>query len=209
MNTITTTCKTEFTLDFHAIRNFQGDLKIRTLTDIPHLKRSIQEHGFSFPIYVWRHDELGRIVYDCLDGHGRITALHELESEGYEIPEVPVVFIDAKDINDARERLIQVNTLSSPFTETGLQDLVISLPDISIADYTIPDIDTTALSEHIGLLRNTLAMIDDINPDPGNRTVPIDEPVRITKASKTIPQTQEIIVQCTQCGKPFTHFVMQ
>ena len=207
MPAITITCKTEFTVDFHELRDFQGDLKVRSEIDIPHLKRSILEHGFSFPVFIWRHLESEQLVYDILDGHGRLIALQELEREGYVIPPIPVVFIDATDLQDARERLIQVNTISSPFTETGLQDLVVSIPDIDISRYTIPDIDTVALSEHIGLLRTTLAMIDGINPDPGNQSVRIDEPIKTVK-QKT-PQAQELIVQCTKCGKSFTHIIIQ
>ena len=206
MNAINITCKTEFTLDFHELRDFQGDLKIRGTEDIPHLKESIINLGFSFPFYIWRHTESGNLVHDIIDGHGRLAALHELEDEGYKIPPVPVVFIEASDLQDARERLLQVNTLSSPFTETGLQDLVISIPDVDISKYTIPDIDTTALSKQIGLLRSTLAMIEDINPDPGDQPVRIDEPTK-PQIPKT-PQTQEIIVLCKQCGKSFTHIVV-
>ena len=201
---ILVTCETEHALDFRLLRDFQGDLKTRDEADAARLKRSILEHGITFPCYVWKHVENDAIVYDTIDGHGRLAIFRELESEGHVIPPVPVVFIEITDANDARERLIQVNTLAGQYTETGLQDLILSAPDVDLSQYVIPGIDTAALSEHIGQLRETLAFIDGVRLDVEESTV-IAEPV---KAAPKTPQTQEIVIQCKGCGKSFTHIAV-
>jgi len=198
MKTISVTCHTEHSLDYRELRDFQGDLKTRTVDDIHHVMDSIRTHGFSFPVYVWKHIEADAVVYDIIDGHGRLEAIQALVKEGYEIPPVPVVFIEASDRNDAAERLLQVNTVSSPFSETGLQDLVLDIPDVTLSNFTLPQIDTKSLGDSIALLRNALTQIDEMTPE---KETPSKK--EKTKTSKT----QEIVVQCTGCGKSFTHIV--
>jgi len=199
--TIPVTCVTEHSLDYRQLRSFQGNLKTRTDKDIQHIRKSMLTHGFSFPMYVWRHVEDDNVVYDIIDGHGRLEAVHEFAKQGYTIPPVPVVFIEATDINDAMERLLQVNTLSSRYTETGIQELVLDLHDINLAHYAIPDIDTAALNESIGLLRNTLTLIDGLDAEKE------EIPDTAEQSNTNEPQTLELVVQCTGCGKSFIHIV--
>jgi len=202
MKSLTVTCTSQHALDYRLLRNFQGDLKDRTDGDVQHIKESMLEHGFSFPVYVWKHVEADRLVYDVIDGHGRLEAVQEFAKEGYEIPLLPVVFIEASDIKDAMERLLQVNTLSSPYTETGVQDLVLDISDINLSKFTIPNIDTKSLNESIGLLRNTLTQIDEGSSASVSDVLPQTD----TSPPKAL-KTQEIVVQCKGCGKSFVHIV--
>jgi len=201
MKTINITCEAEYALDFGVLRDFQGDLKNRSVEDIAHIKASILELGFSFPFYVWKHVEADIVVYDVIDGHGRLQALYELVDEGYIMPLVPVVFIDAVDVQDARERLIQVNTLASSFSETGLQDLIIDIPEVDISKYTIPNIDTVSLASSVDLLRNTLTVIE------GMTTAQDSLPVTVEETQPKPAKVEEIVVQCSGCCKAYTHIV--
>lgn len=158
MGVVTVTCKADTFLPFQQIQDFQGELKLRTQDDIDHLVSSIERHGFSFPFFVWRQPDG---TCSCLDGHGRILALKQLESEGWEIPELPVVYIDAADEAEARTKLIQINVVSGKFTEVGFRDLVKDIPDLDLAEYTYPDLDLEKLDAEMKLLAQAQMSIQE------------------------------------------------
>ncbi|NLW47990.1 MAG: ParB N-terminal domain-containing protein [Firmicutes bacterium] len=147
---IKVTCKSDTFLPFTQIQDFQGELKTRTQDDVDHLITSIQRHGFAFPFFVWRQPNG---VCSCLDGHGRIMALTQLEREGYDIPELPVVYIDAENESEARTKLIQINVVSGRYTDTGFRDLVKDIPDVDLADYNYPDLDLERLDAEMKVLQ--------------------------------------------------------
>ena len=112
------TCKTECTLPTVELTEFQGDLKYREKIDIERVKKSILKYGFSFPFYVWQSGKKNYI----LDGHGRKLALKKLSSEGYDIPELPVVYISAESEADAKEKLLRINSRFGDITQDSLKD---------------------------------------------------------------------------------------
>lgn len=149
--TFSITCHAAEYLPYQQIKDFQGDLKTRTVDDIDHLVYSIETYGFSFPFYIWRQPDG---TCSCLDGHGRLLALTKMEQNGYEIPELPVVYIDAENEADARTKLIQINTQTGSYTETGMRELVRDLPQINLAEYSFPGIDLNRVQFEIGILRS-------------------------------------------------------
>ena len=149
MGVVKITCKADTFLPFQQIQDFQGELKSRTQDDVDHLISSIERHGFSFPFFVWRQPSG---VCSCLDGHGRILALKQMESEGWEIPELPVVYIDAKDEAEARTKLIQINVVSGRFTDSGFRDLVRDIPDLKLDQFNYPDLDLEKLDAELKIL---------------------------------------------------------
>ena len=106
IKTISIKCETKDYLDWHNITEFQGSLKIRDEADIEKAKTSILKYGWSFPFFVWVS---GKTNY-CLDGHARIKVLKALEEEGYLIPELPVVYIQAKNRTEAKQKLLRLNS---------------------------------------------------------------------------------------------------
>ena len=100
-------CNTKHSLPMEDLTDFQGNLKYRTNMDVARLVASIKEFGFSFPFFVWL-DPDGRNY--IVDGHGRIEALTYLKEVGYEIPELPVVYINADSPDKAKELLLTVNS---------------------------------------------------------------------------------------------------
>lgn len=96
------TCKGADVVDFHQLLNFQGGLKEMDDAEFPRLKAEVLEYGFNSPIHVWKH----RKKLHILDGHQRLTLLNALEEEGYEIPPVPVDYIEAKSLKDAKHILL-------------------------------------------------------------------------------------------------------
>jgi hypothetical protein len=162
--TLKITCNTTATLPYRNIRDFQGNLKIRTSQDVNTLKESILQHGFSFPFFVWEHEEDGQSVYDCIDGHGRMQVLSLLQEEGYEIPDLPVVFISASSAEEARTALISANTQVGNFLETGLRDFVREIPDFDITRYTFPDINIASLQQKLDRIQQTERIIQQTEP---------------------------------------------
>jgi DNA modification methylase len=93
-------------IDFHLLKDLQGDLKITTPTKIEKLKNSIRKYGIFVPKFTW----IDNGTYYIEDGHQTIKALTELEKEGYTVPPIPYVVIEAKDRKDAGEKLLMINS---------------------------------------------------------------------------------------------------
>jgi hypothetical protein len=93
-------------LPLDAIEDFQGGLKKRGKREIEQIITSLERFGFSFPFFVWQYEGHNY----CLDGHGRIAALAELRRRGYALPVFPVVYVDAADENEAKQKLLRLNS---------------------------------------------------------------------------------------------------
>lgn len=106
MEPIRIECKGADLLPLDAIEEFQGNLKIRSKKDIEQIIKSIETYGFSFPFFVWN----GTGHNYCMDGHGRIQALSEMRRRGLTLPLFPVVYIDAKDESEAKQKLLRLNS---------------------------------------------------------------------------------------------------
>ena len=113
--TINITCSTGDFLNLSELVRFQGKLKLRDKEDVEKVKKSILKYGFSFPFFVWNNNGWNYI----LDGHGREVALKELEKDGYDIPPLPVVYIDAKDDIDAKVKLLRINSRFGDITSNS------------------------------------------------------------------------------------------
>jgi hypothetical protein len=96
-------CECKDTLRLDELTEFQGGLKSRTDEEIDKIVRSIKKHGFSFPFFVWKRDGVNNV----LDGHGRLLALHKLDELGFLVPPLPVVYVDCKDEQAARDLLFK------------------------------------------------------------------------------------------------------
>lgn len=99
-------CKGADSLPLEAIEEFQGNLKKRTKKDIDKIIKSIEKYGFSFPFFIWN----GTGHNYCLDGHGRIQALCEMRNKGILLPAFPVVYVDAVDEAEAKNKLLRLNS---------------------------------------------------------------------------------------------------
>lgn len=99
-------CDTEKTIDWHELKEFQGELKARTKDDIAKAKKSILKHGFSFPFAVWTEND----NHWTIDGHARLLVLKELEKDGYIIPPLPYYEVECKDRAEAKEKLLKLNS---------------------------------------------------------------------------------------------------
>lgn len=98
---------------------------------------SIKRYNFFAPAFVWRS---GNDLY-ILDATQRYHTLEQLEKEGYEIPKIPFIEIEAKDKKDAAEKLLQITSRYGEINPetTFFEDFDIDLSFIN--DIEIPELD--------------------------------------------------------------------
>lgn len=167
IKTISVKCETKDYLDWHNITEFQGGLKIRDEADIEKAKTSILKYGWSFPFFVWVS---GKTNY-CLDGHARIKVLKALEEEGYLIPELPVVYIQAKNKTEAKQKLLRLNSNFGHFTKESVLEFAEDI-DLNFDEIALPDtvIDFTDQSGEI-----TETEGDDEAPEVDEKSEPVSK----------------------------------
>jgi len=62
-----------------------------------------------------------------MDMHQRIKALNSLFEDGYTIPDIPIVYIKAKDKKEAKEKLLHISSQYGEFDRGGLDDFLLSI----------------------------------------------------------------------------------
>jgi DNA modification methylase len=124
-------------IDYHNLSILQGDLKTLTEENKTKLCKSILEHGYFIPAFVWRSGEDMFI----LDATQRYHALEELEKQGYTIPAIPYIEIEAKDKKDAAQKLLQITSRYGEINQetSFFTDFDIELDYIN--DIEIPELD--------------------------------------------------------------------
>jgi hypothetical protein len=130
------TCDVEDTLPLDSIVEFQGEFKKRDQYDIENIIRSLIKYGISFPFFIWQD---AGINY-CLDGHGRKIALAQMRNQGYKIPDIPIVFICAKDKVEAVQKLLRLNSRYGIMTEDSVVQFIEKMP-IDLSEIAIPDME--------------------------------------------------------------------
>jgi len=162
------------TIPYSKLEDFQRDLKKRITEEaLDKLKKSILKHGIFVPKFVYK--ENGK--YLTMDGHQTKKALISLEVDGYEIPEIPIVEIQAKDRKDAAEKLLQINSrygTINPDT-TFFEEFNIDLSFIN--EIEIPELD---------ILSDKNINIDDFFTDEDSK-----------------PKEDKKKVICPECGTEF------
>lgn len=112
------TCRAAETLPIDRLMEFQGDLKKLSKRNLERLKSRIIEDGFNVPFFVWEN----KGDYMILDGHQRLKALVSLREDGYDMPLLPVAFIEAEDEADARKKLLAISSQYGEFDAEELSD---------------------------------------------------------------------------------------
>src|SRR5574344_1847024 len=127
------TCETKDTLPLSALTEFQGGLKKRTADDTKKIEKSINDYGFATPFFVWKHDGINSV----LDGHGRLSALKEMQQRGEEIPALPVVYIDCPNEAAAKNLLLRICSTYGEMTAQTVRDFIKEL-EIAFDDIRLP-----------------------------------------------------------------------
>jgi len=136
---IKVTCKGAVELDISELTEFQGGLKVLSAERKLKLRKSILKYGISFPFFVYSKDGVNYIE----DGHQRLICLKELISEGYVVGKLPCALIYADSMQEAKEKLLILNSRYGEITESGFFEFseglnlegfgdLLELPDIDI-----------------------------------------------------------------------------
>ncbi len=127
------------------IKELQGQLKELSVEGYEKLKKSIIEHGFSFPIEV---AVINGRPYGILDGHQRLRTVREMvRREGYILPDgrLPVCFTQCRDREQAGRLILHAISQYARVQEEGLYSFANDFkidPKSLVSDFDIPDFDT-------------------------------------------------------------------
>jgi DNA modification methylase len=129
------------TIDYLNLTHFQGNLKDLSDENYEKLKKEIIERGFSFVIHVWKDKGKNYI----LDGHQRVRTIKTMvEKEGWGCPELPVVEVKAKNIKEAKFKVLSGTSQYGEMTGQGLHEFI-ELAEIELNDvgdsFVFPEID--------------------------------------------------------------------
>jgi DNA modification methylase len=166
IKTISIKCETKDTLELAELTEMQGGLKERTDVDYDKIKLSIIKYGFSFPLFVWKS---GKTNY-LLDGHGRFATLCKMQKDGYIVPPLPVVYIQAKDKKEAKQKLLRLNSQYGKMTKESVlefaEDIDLNFDEIALPDTVIDFTDATEPQETEG---------DDEVPEVDEKSEPVSK----------------------------------
>jgi hypothetical protein len=147
---------------------FQGEFKKRDQYDIENIIKSLVKYGINFPFFIWKDQGSDY----CLDGEGRKTALTELKNREYQIPDIPVVYIYAKNRGEAVQKLLRLNSRYGTMTENSVVDFIGKIK-VDLSEISIPDF-------------NIISFTDRINPD------------KLFEGEST--RKEKLIKKCPYCG---------
>jgi len=137
--TIKIACSGSDSLLVSEFKPLQGDLKAMSPENMEKLKARIVKYGFDAPIFIWDNY--------VLDGHQRLSAIQSLMDDGYELPglELPVCKIKAKNMDDAKKRLMGYVSQFGHITAEGLEVFVegLNLSEI-MQEIDLPGYELTA-----------------------------------------------------------------
>ncbi len=91
-------------LTIDELQEFQDDLKDLSEKNYQRMRKEIVETGVGFPFRCWRFEGAVWII----GGHqAKRTLIRLRDEEGFEIPRVPVSWIEARDRKEAKRRVLQ------------------------------------------------------------------------------------------------------
>ena len=125
-------CDTNEYIDIDNLSYFGKDIKVRNGYDIKRMKQSIEKSGFICPLFIWRNGATDIL----LDGKTRVLALLELEKDGWDIGQIPVVYVEAKNETEAKEKVLQVNSRYGKITEASF-DFFVKDANLNKTDFNI------------------------------------------------------------------------
>ena len=115
-------CQGADVIDIDKLTEFQGDLKDLPDENYQRLKDDILTLGFADPINVWSDDPEKR--NPILDGHQRLKTLQKMKTEGFEIPLIPVNWVQADSYENAKKLVLSLTSQFGVITGKGLANFI-------------------------------------------------------------------------------------
>lgn len=117
-------------IDYRKLKPLQGNLKILTETNYAKLKKSFSEKNLFIPQFVWKDGD----EYKLLDGHGRSRFFEKekpvfKDKNGKDTYEVPCLVVEAKDLKDAKEKLLVITSQFQTITQEGFDEFTFDIDE--------------------------------------------------------------------------------
>lgn len=138
------TCKSAGVETYDRLLEAQGKLKSLHKADYERLKERILRLGFHQPITVWKWQNKLNII----NGHQRLRTIKTMvEKEGYTIGALPVNFVEAKNWNEAKRKILALTSTYGRTKKEGLFNFLKDselnpralLEDVKIAGFDLID----------------------------------------------------------------------
>jgi hypothetical protein len=130
-----------------SVKIIQGDLKELTRENYQKFKKKLLKDGICRPAVLWKNEKNELCV---LDGTQMVRTLEAMENEGFKVPLMPSVLINASDEKAAREILLSLISQYGTVTTQGLVEFAgnigLDLPDLQ-NDFNIPGINFKTVSD--------------------------------------------------------------
>jgi hypothetical protein len=204
-------CKGAGTIALKLLNPIQGNLKVLHEQNYEKLRNEIADDGFKEPISIWDDPKTGKIY--VLNGHQRLEVLTRMQGEGWKIPQIPVSFVEAKDMAEAKRSVLP---LTSQYGVINPQTAFEYITELNVdADYVnkylnFSDFDTKRFVDEF-FEKKTPATGPEVFTDPDQWKQVTEDPS--TKSSKkTIPNKtgeissesfQQFEHKCPRCSFEF------
>jgi len=99
----------------------QKNLKVLTQDSYKKFKKNILRFGIMRPVVIWVKPSGEKCI---LDGHQLVNTLKVMENEGYTVPDLPVVEVEAKDEREAYARLLALASQYGELDTGGLYEVI-------------------------------------------------------------------------------------
>lgn len=151
-------------LRLEQLNEFQDDIKVLTEERYASFKEEVLADGFDFSPHVWQ-DSNER--FWLLDGHQRKTLLTRMKAEGYHIPTIPCVEVQAESLEHARRMVLAGTSQYGTFQPKKLTAFI-KLAGLSgeqvLKRFYIPEVQLKKLVPVTGHMRELEG--DDENTEP-------------------------------------------
>ena len=159
----------------------QGNFKSLSKSSAQKLRASILQEGFADPIRVWVSG--GKMKkHNIIDGTQRITVMRQMRDEGYDIPPLPIDYIEAKTRKEAVRKII---ALSSQFGDIDIHGL-----DELLADGSIKIEDVSSFAR---LMKGGEIKVIEPNFEPATQE----------KQGRLDQILKKRLITCPECGHEF------
>jgi hypothetical protein len=108
------------TIDYREVQPLQGNLKELTNENYMKLKKVLETRGFTTPLFIWWFEDTPYLV----DGHQRQRVMMEEKLNDAGNFEVPYLRIEATDIKDAKQQVLEVSSQYGTITQEGFDEFI-------------------------------------------------------------------------------------
>lgn len=144
---------------------FQEDIKVLTEDNYIRMKEEILADGFSFSPHVFVDGD-GKLW--ILDGHQRRSCLSRMQDEGFQIPTIPCMEVEAESLEHARRLVLAAASQYGTFRVNKVMDFVkksgLEAPKL-VERFVLPTVKMDKLTGVSGYVRKAPDGAKEMDPE--------------------------------------------